>query len=81
MDRCLANLRECSVKVSKMSIVRLVHIRAFERIENTAVELDPGRKAHCAFPVQVSIVDTSSQCFLVAYSPAAEKGPVRWLEK
>lgn len=45
MDRCLANLRECSVKVSKMSIVRLVHIRAFERIENTAVELDPGRKA------------------------------------
>lgn len=45
MDRCLANLRECSVKVSKMSIVRLVHIRAFERIGNTAVELDLGRKA------------------------------------
>ena len=45
MDRCSANLRECSVKVSKMSIVRLVHIRAFERIGNTAVELDLGRKA------------------------------------
>lgn len=45
MDRCSANLRECSVKVSKMRIVRLVHIRAFERIGNTAVELDPGRKA------------------------------------
>lgn len=50
MDRCLANLRECSVKVSMMSIVRLVHIRAFERIENTAVELDPGRKATVPSP-------------------------------
>ena len=56
-----------------MSIIRLVHVRAFGRTENTAVELDPGARAAVPDPDR-SLVGTSSQCFLIVHSPQWKRG-------